>query len=678
MSKFEFKTDTPENQGMNLEILNKQWEVLKERNTHAYMVIRGDKIIFEKYAPDWDRNKSHYTASSAKAIVGGLALMLAVSDGYIDIDDFAHKYIPQWKDDPLKSKITIRHLASHTSGLEDADEKGVPHRERLGWKGSFWRQDIDPFLVSRDNAPVVFYPGTEYQYSNPGIAMLGYAITASLKDCEHKDIRTYLYERIIKYLDIPEEEWQIGYGKTFELDGLKLVPAWGGGGVSPNAMARIGRLLINKGFWNGTQLIDSKVVFEALKHAGTPAYHSYGFWVNSDLAGNKRWPSLTFDTVMALGAQDQMLLISPIRDLIVVRFGGATVDADGREEGWDKIIGKPLMDTMGDIAPCPRSTKITGINWAPPCTIVRLATGGVKRDGSDNWPITWAQDDNLYTAYGDGYGFDPHLPHKLGMGFAKITGMPDNFKCENIRSSAENTGYGGTGEKSSGLLCVDSTLYLWVRNADKNGKYSRLAKSTDYAKTWQWCDWVFEEFGHICFINYGKNYEGARDNYVYMVSHDNPSAYEVSDHFVLLRAPKDKLTDKSSYEFFCGLDEIDQPKWSYDVKGRKPILISPQKCRRSSISYNAGIGRYLWWHQLSSTGRTDTRFDGGLGIFEAPEPWGPWKTVYYTERWDVGAGDLACFPTKWMSKDGKTVYLVFAGDDNFALRKAELIVLDEK
>ena len=37
--------------------------------------------------------------------------------------------------------------------------------------------------------------------------------------------------------------------------------------------------------------------------------------------------------------------------------------------------------------------------------------------------------------------------------------------------------------------------------------------------------------------------------------------------------------------------------------------------------------------------------------------------------WDVGPGDQAFFPTKWMSKDGRTCYLVFSGDDTFAVRK---------
>ncbi len=61
-----------------------------------------------------------------------------------------------------------------------------------------------------------------------------------------------------------------------------------------------------------------------------------------------------------------------------------------------------------------------------------------------------------------------------------------------------------------------------------------------------------------------------------------------------------------------------------------------------------------------------------FGVFGAPEPWGPWTTIYYTYNWDVGAGETGSFPTKWMSADGKTMYLVFSGNDSFSVRKVTI------
>ena len=300
----------------------------------------------------------------------------------------------------------------------------------------------------------------------------------------------------------------------------------------------------------------------------------------------------------------------------------------------------------------------------------RKATGK-GRDGSDNWPLTWADDDNLYTAYGDGYGFDPIVPKKLGLGFARVIGGPTDFSGENIRSDAENTGLGASGKKASGMLMVDGVLYMWVRNADNNGHHGQLAWSRDYAETWVWSDWKFTEFGYPTFINFGRNYAGVPEHhkdYVYTVSHDHPSAYEAADRFILARVPENEITNRSAYEFFRELDADNNPVWTKDILQRGAVFTNPGLCRRSGISYNPGLKRYLWWQQIRRND-ADTRFRGGFGIYDAPEPWGPWTTVYDTQEWDVGPGETASFPTKWMSADGKTCYLVFSGNDNFSVRK---------
>ncbi|MFQ5584320.1 MAG: hypothetical protein ACE5GL_07795, partial [Calditrichia bacterium] len=130
----------------------------------------------------------------------------------------------------------------------------------------------------------------------------------------------------------------------------------------------------------------------------------------------------------------------------------------------------------GTTPPYPFSDVITNISWAPDSTIIR------KAQDSDCWPITWGDDDNLYTAYGDGKGFIPNVPGKLSLGFARVLGPASNFTGENIRSpSGEQTGAGRTGKKASGMLMVDGVLYMWVRNANNNGQQSQLAWSSDHA-----------------------------------------------------------------------------------------------------------------------------------------------------------------------------------------------------
>ncbi|MCD6364492.1 MAG: DUF4185 domain-containing protein, partial [Planctomycetes bacterium] len=224
-----------------------------------------------------------------------------------------------------------------------------------------------------------------------------------------------------------------------------------------------------------------------------------------------------------------------------------------------------------------------------------------------------------------------------------------------------------------GMLMVDGVLYMFVRNANREGEHCRLAWSHDRAVTWTWADWEFEEFGYCTLLNFGRNYEGARDEYVYVYSHDNPSAYVAADTMVLARVDKTSIADRAAYEFFTGLDGAGSPTWSRDISRRTAVFTHKNMCLRSGVSFNAPLGRYLWWQQLPHAPYGDTRFEGGLGVYDAPEPWGPWTTVYYTECWDVGPGETGSFPTKWMSEDGKTIYLVFSGDDAFSVRKATLM-----
>ena len=350
--------------------------------------------------------------------------------------------------------------------------------------------------------------------------------------------------------------------------------------------------------------------------------------------------------------------LSPRLDVLCLTSDAAYVPNDADAEAG---LGFPTN------LPYPLSSVIQSITWDPSSTIVRRATD------SDCWPITWADDGNLYTAYGDGTGFDPKVPIKLSLGFAKVTGSATAFSGVNIRSSTgEQKGDGKTGKKPSGMLMVNGTLYMWARNANLNGAQSQLAWSADHAVTWTWSTWKFAEFGYLTFLNFGKNYSGARDGYVYAYSHDNPSAYTAADRMVLLRVPQSQIKNRAAYQFFKGLDTSRNPVWTSDINQRGAVFTHAQRCLRSGISYNPALHRYLWWQQIPKGLNDPDTAQGGFGIYDAPEPWGPWTTAYFTESWDVGPGETASFPQKWMSSDGKTLYLVFSGNDSFSVRKATL------
>jgi hypothetical protein len=319
-------------------------------------------------------------------------------------------------------------------------------------------------------------------------------------------------------------------------------------------------------------------------------------------------------------------------------------------------------------APYPQSPVIKSIEWAPALSIIRQAKDG------DNWPVTWGADDAIYSTWGDGTGFIPKVERKLSCGFVRITGSPDDFRGENIRSSAEQLGEGRNGKKGWGIVSIGGTLYLWFGHADNKGGCAQLAWSRDSAKTWTFADWRFEDFGLVGFVNYGRDYAGARDDYVYAYSHDGPRADTPADRFILMRVPKNRVAERSAYEFLASRPADGSPTWTADIAKRAAVFENPDACLRSAITYCPGLKRYLWWQQIPQpTGardRGDTRFEGGFGVYDAPQPWGPWTTAYFTPKWDVGPGEHADFPAKWMSADGRTLHLVFSGEDSFSVRRA--------
>ena len=149
-----------------------------------------------------------------------------------------------------------------------------------------------------------------------------------------------------------------------------------------------------------------------------------------------------------------------------------------------------------------------------------------------------------------------------------------------------------------------------------------------------------------------------------------------------MRVPKDKIVVRGTYEFFAGLDADKRPLWTRSIEERSAVFEHRDTCLRSAITWNPALRRYLWWQHIPQPAghkdRGDTRFEGGFGIYDAPEPWGPWTTTFFTRQWDVGPGEHGDFPAKWMSKDGRSAYLVFSGDDCFSVRRARFELSLEK
>jgi hypothetical protein len=403
-------------------------------------------------------------------------------------------------------------------------------------------------------------------------------------------------------------------------------------------------------------------------HENAPNHYGLLWWNNAD----ETIEGVPIDTYWTWGLYDSLIVVMPTLDMVVARAGDSWKRTP---DGGHYDVLKPFLQPLAAAVLSqpksaaqkgldhPPSPVIAGIEWAPAQEITRAAKG------SDNWPMTWANDDALYTAYGDGNGFEPYLPQKLSLGLARVSCMPPQHTGENIRSaSGEALGDGPRGRKASGMLMVDGVLYLLARNAGN----AQLGWSTDHAANWQWADWKFSEsFGCPNFINFGRNYAGARDGYVYIYSQDTPTAYQRADRMVLARVPKAQIREQSAYEFFERLESKGAPVWTKDIAHRGAVFTSAGACYRSSMSYDAGLKRYLWCQ--IGPGK-DTRYHGGFAIYDAPEPWGPWTTAFQTAEWDTGPGESNSLPTKWMSSDGLTVHLVFSGNDSFSVRRGRILL----
>lgn len=681
---FEWRAASPESQGLDEHALQGWARSVQGRGTEALLVVHNDRLVHEWYKPERSPGDRHYTASAAKGIFGGLGLALLLDQGHLRLDDRVASDIPTWRGEPHKSRVTIRHLVTHASGLENSEEGGRPHDELTGWKGAFWDRDPGhtPVHVSLNDVPFLFAPGEAYSYSNPGFAVLSYVLAARLREAGDAGLRRFLRRRVYRPIGIRDGEWSMGYGTPFEIDGLRVWATWGGGSIVPRAMARLGRLLLGRGDWAGERLLDWEAMESVVRYGGTPTpnplereHHPApaAGWYTNELGA---WPRVPRDAFAAAGAEHQLLLMIPSLHLIVVRFGGRRLDAEGATGGFWQALHDHLIDPLMEVFPTPPvpwSRHLSGA-WFEPASSVSC-----QAEGSDNWPITWGTDGDLYAAYGDGRGFAPGTDRKLSLGFARIEGEADSFTGRNIRSPrGERTGDGPTGPKASGLLDVGGTLYMWVRNLDN----ARLAWSEDRGRTWQWGFRFEESFGSPTFLQFGPGYQGARDTYIYVYSQDGPTAYASNDRLVLARVHRDSIRDRDAYEFFAGWSEGDSPRWSRALSERAGVFRQENGVRRSEVVYNAWMDRYLL--ALGFDGATPelmgTGTEGAWGLFDAPEPWGPWTTVYFTPRWDIADTHSYRLPAKWIQDGGRTVHLVFSGRpfegtnyDAFCVRRFRLL-----
>ncbi|MEW6303575.1 MAG: serine hydrolase, partial [Verrucomicrobiota bacterium] len=417
-------------------------------------ITRGGRLVMA-----WGDVAATYDLKSTTKSIGVTMLGVALKDGKVQLDDLAVKHHPAFGVPPegnaqtgWLNKITLRHLANQTAGFEKP--------------GGYTN--------------LLFAPGTKWHYSDGGPNWLAECLTLAYG----RDLNEVMFERVFTPLGIQPKDlrWRNNQYRPHDLNGVKRREFGAGFHANVDAMARIGLLYLREGKWRDQQIIPADFV----KLARVPAPQSAGLREYNETHGNASehysllwWnngdgtiPGLPRDAFWSWGLYDSLIVVIPSLDIVVSRAGKSwkrTTDehydvlkpflepiaasVQGAKRVASSNNGPVVAQTAG--APYPPSPVITGIGWAPKESIIRRAKGG------DNWPITWGDDDVLYTAYGDGKGFEPFVPRKLSMGLAKVLGMPADFKGINIDApSLEFEGDGKSGRKASGILMVDGVLYL--------------------------------------------------------------------------------------------------------------------------------------------------------------------------------------------------------------------------
>lgn len=311
--------------------------------------------------------------------------------------------------------------------------------------------------------------------------------------------------------------------------------------------------------------------------------------------------------------------------------------------------------------PYPPSRVIQGITW-------HWETHRTAAPGSDLWPVTWGPDGHLYAAWGDGGGFGgSDSDGRVSMGFARLEGGPEDYRGLNVNGgkNPEHPASFLKKGKTGGLLFVDGTLYASINLQDgpwPNVDHA-LAWSTNSGATWIQAGWVFPKgvgnFQPAKFLNCGPDYTGMPaelDGFVYICGPRQAARAGEEKELFLARVPKQRLRERAAYEFFYGSSKDGKPRWTSDGAQMRPVFTDPNGVTPGTVVYDPGIRRFLLTTFHTGPGR--------LGVFEAPKPWGPWRTVAYSKDWGgmgaAGEGLTCEFPQKWMSADGLTLWSVFS------------------
>lgn len=275
--------------------------MLRNYDAHAFVIVKNDSLIHEQY---WDGygDTSHTNSFSIAKTYCSILLGCALKDGYIkSLDQPIGDFIPEYKEGK-KGKITLRHLATMTSGIDFNESYVNPFAYPAeGYYGSDVLNACTCYDVGEE-------PGQTFRYLSGNSALLGICISRAVG----KPLSTYLGDRLWSDLECQQPAWWSLDKKDGQEKGFCCLNS------NPTDFARIGMLYLNYGKWKGKQIVDSEYVansvvpFNCKEDDGTPnKTYGYNWWL-TEHKGDKIF--------YARGILGQYVICVPSKDLVIVKL----------------------------------------------------------------------------------------------------------------------------------------------------------------------------------------------------------------------------------------------------------------------------------------------------------------------------------------------------------------------
>lgn len=300
---------TPEAQGVPSTAILEFIDTIEEKGIelHSLMILRHGKVIAEGWWNPYRADTRHIMYSVSKTITS-TAVGFAVVEKLFTLDDKIATFFADYQTSPANKEITIRNLLTMTAGEE-------PYTDfRL--RGNDWIADFLAFSQPIDTG--------KFAYNSYATYML----SAILQRTTGQTLLEYLHPRLFTPLgihDIKSEESPAGI-------------TCGGWGMSMKTadMAKIGQLYLQKGNWQGKQLLPQRWIEEATERqidTGWERGYGYGIWLSAH------------NTYRADGAFGQLILVMPDLDMVIaVTANSPRVDKEFRDHILPTISNEELPE----------------------------------------------------------------------------------------------------------------------------------------------------------------------------------------------------------------------------------------------------------------------------------------------------------------------------------------------